>query len=93
MTNGYKHANFLKNMKGIPKHWFVYKSSMFGKDMRFANLETHKDLIISPIYTKGDSSYGKGNDYVHVIYGGGGIKVLKNIKSAKRFAKSYMRKH
>ncbi|MBU0894849.1 MAG: hypothetical protein KKF48_02775 [Nanoarchaeota archaeon] len=42
MTNGYKHANFLKNMKGIPKHWFVYKSSMFGKDMRFANLVSCK---------------------------------------------------
>ena len=84
-----KHANFLRNVKDVPKHWFSWKS----KGKSFVNLKTHKDLTINPTYTKGDYHYGKGNDYVHVIYGGKGLKVLKNIKSAKKYVKEYMRKY
>ncbi len=81
----YPHASFLKNVSGVPKHWFTNKKiPKKNESIYFINAkDNYNDLIIT------DGLIG----VYHIIYNGKGLKVVKTKKQALAYAKSYMRKH
>ena len=76
----YPHASFLRNMKGIPKHWFKHSN----QDTAFYNAkDNYHTLSIS------DGLIG----IYHVMYHGKTLKVFKSKSNSISYTKNYMRKH